>query len=74
MVIIGFVDALISQTHNPAGFQTKEDLSGVLDLAHVLQLLRGEAVAVLLSQGQPRLANLGRVSQVSSVLCSCVEL
>ena len=74
MFIIGFVDALVRQTHNPAWFQAKEDLSGVLDLALVLELLRGEAVAILLGQCQPRLGNLGWVSQVSSVLCSCVEL
>ena len=74
MFIIRFVDALIRQTDNPAGFETKEDLSGVLHLSLVLELFRGQTVAVFLGQGQPRLGNLDRVSQVTSVLGSSVEL
>ena len=52
--IIRFINTLIRQTHNPAWFKTKEDLSWILDLASVLQLVRGQGVSVLLSQGQPK--------------------
>ena len=44
--IIRFINTLICQTDNPAWFQTKEDLSRILDLATVLQLLRGQGVSV----------------------------
>ena len=73
MFIIRFVDALIRQTDNPAWLEAKEDLSGVLDLGLVLELFRGQTVAVFLGQGQPRLGNLSWISQVTSVLCSSVK-
>ena len=52
-----------------------EDLPGVLGVgAGDLQLLLGQTVAVLLSQEVSLLEHLGRVGQVSPVLCSGVEL